>query len=351
MKTIKVRVKDKHIKLLRKMSIEVNQVWNYCKDLNIHKYAVQKKYFNAFDFSYLLKGWSKTESNLIGNSSIQETASVCAGSFFQHKFVRWRKSFGKKRNLGWVPFKSRAAKFKKGKVFFAGNFFDVWDSYGLDKYTFRAGSFVEDSQGKWFFCVCVQEMDSTPEPIKNSVGIDLGLKTVATTSDGDKLDGRWYRNSEAKLAAAQRANKYKRIKAIHAKIKNRRKDAMHKFSRKLVNEYQNIFVGGVSSKAMIKKGEGFAKSTLDSGWGILKTMLKYKGQQAGRVFKVVNEAWTTQTCSSCGSRTSSPKGVKGLGIRQWVCTECGVSHDRDVNAALNIVAVGHGRLAVGIPNL
>ena len=95
-----------------------------------------------------------------------------------------------------------------------------------------------------------------------------------------------------------------------------------------------------------------AKSVLDAGWGMLKTMLEYKCDHAGIVFEEVNEAYTTQTCSCCGViPANSPKGRADLRIREWACAECGALHDRDVNAAKNILAVGHDRLAVGIPVL
>jgi transposase len=85
---------------------------------------------------------------------------------------------------------------------------------------------------------------------------------------------------------------------------------------------------------------------------MLKTMLEYKSHQAGVVFEVVNESYTTQTCSCCGAiPASSPKGRAGLGIREWVCSDCGAAHDRDVNAAKNILAAGHRRLAEGVPVL
>ena len=81
-----------------------------------------------------------------------------------------------------------------------------------------------------------------------------------------------------------------------------------------------------------------AKSVLDAGWSTLKTMLEYKCDHAGVVFEKVNEAYTTQTCSSCGSiPKSSPKGRTGLGIREWTCNECGITHDRDINAAKNLL--------------
>ena len=111
-----------------------------------------------------------------------------------------------------------------------------------------------------------------------------------------------------------------------------------------------IFVGDVSSAKLLKTK--MAKSTLDAGWAMLRAMLEYKSHQAGIVFEVVSESYTTQTCSCCGViPASSPKGRAGLGIRAWTCSECGTAHDRDTNAAKNILAAGHRRLAAGIPAL
>ena len=182
---------------------------------------------------------------------------------------------------------------------------------------------------------------------KASVGIDLGLKEAAVASDAQRIEGRFYRKLEARLGIAQRAGKKCRVKAIHAKIKNQRKDMLHKFSAAMVKDYGAIFVGDVASAKLVKTK--MAKSTLDAGWAMLKTMLEYKSHQAGIVFEVVNENYTTQTCSCCGViPASSPKGRAGLGIREWVCSECGTAHDRDINAAKNILAAGHRRLAAGI---
>ena len=95
-----------------------------------------------------------------------------------------------------------------------------------------------------------------------------------------------------------------------------------------------------------------AKSVLDAGWTSFRTMLSYKSIATGVLFEEVNEAYSTQTCSCCGTIShNSPKGRAGLGIREWTCLECGTCHDRDVNAAKNILAAGHRRLAVGIPVL
>jgi transposase len=92
-----------------------------------------------------------------------------------------------------------------------------------------------------------------------------------------------------------------------------------------------------------------AKSVLDAGWSMLKTQLDYKSKAMQAVLIDVNEAYTTQACSCCGCISpNSPKGRTGLRIREWSCPECGALHDRDVNAAKNILALGHERLAAGI---
>lgn len=167
-------------------------------------------------------------------------------------------------------------------------------------------------------------------------------------SAGDKVEAqRFYRDLEPALAIAQRANKKCRTRSIHAKIANRRKDHLHKLSRDLVSANVAIFVGNVNASGLAKAG--MAKSILDAGWSTFRTMLQYKCADAGAWFEEVNEAHSTVTCSVCHAH-SGPKGLKGLRIREWACTECGTHHDRDVNAAKIILARGHARLAVGIPN-
>jgi IS605 OrfB family transposase len=107
--------------------------------------------------------------------------------------------------------------------------------------------------------------------------------------------------------------------------------------RRIINQFTYIVIGEVSSRALTKTR--MAKSVLDSGWGMLKTYLQYKGAYAGREVHIVNERNTSRACSSCRSLTG-PKGINGLRVRQWICSGCGVTHDRDVNAARNILAVG-----------
>jgi transposase len=95
-----------------------------------------------------------------------------------------------------------------------------------------------------------------------------------------------------------------------------------------------------------------AKSVLDAGWSTLKTMLEYKCAHANIIFKEINEAYTTQACSCCGSISdNSPKGRAGLRIREWTCSDCDTTHDRDINAAINIKHRGLNILAVGLHRL
>lgn len=348
-KTLQSRVKEKHTPLLLDMASSVNFVWNYCNELSIRNIKDHGRFLSAYDMHPYTVGAGKE----LGLHS--QTLQCIAGEYatrrkqFKKSRLKWRKSGGKNRSLGWIPINTGAAKWKNGQVFHNGHYFKIWDSHGLANYKFRSASFSEDSRGRWYFNVVVS-IEHKQSTGKSSVGIDLGCKDAATVSDGSKITGRWFRAQEEKLATAQRSRNKQRVKAIHASIANKRKDELHKFSRQLVDSNGAIFVGNVNAKAIAKTK--MAKSSLDAGWGMLKTMLEYKCNHAGVVFEVVNESYTSQTCSSCGCLPDSrPKGIAGLGIREWTCSDCGDTHDRDINAARNILALGHQRLAVGITRL
>ena len=347
-KTLTVRVKDKHRPLLNQMARSVNFVWNYVNELSHRSIKERGVFLSAYTIQKYTQGAHKELG--LHSHTVQRVASeyVTRRKQFKKARLSWRRSGGVRRSLGWVPINTGAASWKNGQVYHSGHYFKVWDSYGLSQYTFRSASFNEDARGRWYFNVVVDA------PVEESsgtgaVGIDLGCKETAVTSDGDRIVGRRYRELEAKLGIAQRARNKDRVRNLHAKIKNRRHNDLHQFSRQLVNNNALIVVGNVSSNKLVKTT--MAKSVLDAGWGQLKTMLEYKCDHAGIVFMEVNEAYTTQTCSCCGQRSAnSPKGRAGLGIREWTCG-CGATNDRDVNAARNILALGHERLAVGIPAL
>lgn len=346
-KTLRIRLKDKHAATLRRWAFACNQVWNYCNDLSSRSIRERRKFLSGYDLQKYTSGSSKLLGLNAATVQMIGHEYVTRRKQFNLSKLSWRKSGGVRRSLGWIPFRHDCIQYRNGQIVHNGVRFGLWDSYGLSAFTLGSGNFCEDSRGRWYLNVVVE---FTPE---HSTGtganaLDLGCKEAATTASGEKLVGRWYRGMEEKLATAQRAGKTQRVQAIHAKVANRRKDALHKLSRKLVNENAAIFVGNVSSQAMVKTDK--AKGALDAGWGTLRTILKYKCAHAGIVYEDVNEAYTTVTCSCCKKRTG-PSGLEGLRIREWRCVECGAFHAcRDRNSALNILALGHERLAVGIPH-
>jgi IS605 OrfB family transposase len=350
MKTLKLRIKDKHAKVLNQLASEVNFVWNYVNHLCFHHLQKTGQFFSAYDVAAYTKGTSK-ECNLHSQAVTEEL--IIRRKQFKKAKLKWRVSNKKsaRRSLGWIPFKKVAIKYADGYVQYSKHQFKLWDSYGLSKYQVKTGSFVEDSRGRWYICLVVDSVKQENTVATKAIGIDLGLKDIATCSDGIVVSNpKFYRKYEQKLGIAQRAKNKKRVRALHAKIANCRKDYLHKASTMLVKNNALIVVGNLSAKKLVRTK--MAKSVLDTGFAALKTMLKYKCENAGVLFEEVNEAYTTQTCSCCGEITAnSPKGRSGLGIREWNCMECGTLHDRDINSAINILALGHKRLAVGIPLL
>ena len=356
MKTLHIRIKDKHAKALDALARDVNMVWNFCNDLSYKHLQRTGKFFSSYDLQKYTAGATK-EGLSINSASVQMVGAelVTRRKQFKKAKLRWRTSFGSRKSLGWIPFRHDCIAYKNGQLRYAGQCFGLWDSYGLSQYKLGSGSFSQDARGRWYANICV-EVPGFVGPIKppelsECVGIDLGLKDFATMSDGVKIEAqRLYRGAEAKLAVAQRANKKSRVKAIHAQIANRRKDALDKLSTNLVKQNRAIFVGNVNASGLAKTN--MAKSVLDAGWTSFRTMLSYKSIATGVLFEEVNEAYSTQTCSCCGTLPDSrPRGIAGLGIREWTCSECGALHDRDVNAARNILQRGHALLAVGIPVL
>ena len=342
-KTLRVRIKDKHTSLLRRMATEGNTVWNYCNQASRDHWRKRRQQLTGFDLNKLCTG-SSPAFHLTHDSTIQETGQhyACKRNASGKPRLRWRVSDRKRRNysLGWVPFKSRAAAFKNGAIRFAGHSFRIWDSYGLSSYAFRAGCFAEDACGRWYFSINVQ-VKAKPDTAGQPVGIDMGLREAAVASNGLRCRSRWYRRLEQKIAIAQRAKHKEQVKRLHIKIKNCRKDAQHKFSTAVVRSASAIYIGNVPLKLLTSGNQ--AKSGYDAGIYSLKTMLRYKCEYAGIDYQEVNEAFSTQVCSACGALPStSPKGRADIGVRRWTCCNCGTLHDRDLNAACNIASAGAG---------
>lgn len=341
-RTIRLKVRPESYPWLNAAAIEVNQVWNWANrtsmDAADRNRRAMPKWLSGFDLNNLSAGASECFDR-IGADTIQrvngEYATKRRGA--KRSRLRWRVSHGARRSLGWVPFKAVNLKRKGNVLRFAGKTFRVFESDQLEGAKWLQGCFAQDACGDWWLCLPVEYHTERTQAQREAVGIDLGLKAIATTSDGETLEaGRWTQRNAERLANAQRRGK-KQAKRIHRKIARCRADALHKFSRSVVDRYQMIFVGDVSSSSLAKTK--MAKSVMDSGWYALKQMLQYKGEHAGRTVQVVNERYTTRACSGCGALTG-PAGRTCLVVRQWTCSDCGDIHDRDVNAARNIRTAG-----------
>lgn len=342
--TYKYRIKDRSAcKTLRRHAYAVNQVWNWCVaqqrdvEARYRSGAPKRRWSTYLYLTHSCRGLGKD----IGLHQ-QSINSVC-NQFVQSRdkikrAPRFRASSGPKRALGWLPFRQQSRQVSGNSVVYLGKRFRFWEGRRPLPNGSKGGAFVEDARGRWYVYFYVEvAQGQTTEGAK--IGIDLGLKAMATCSDGNVIESpRIYRRHELQLATAQRAGDKRRVRAIHAKIKNFRSDFIHKTTTKLARTNALIAVGNVNSAKLAKTR--MAKSVFDAGWSMFRSQLRYKCQQAGAVYLDVDEKFTTQTCSECGALPPErPKGIAGLGIRVWDCSECGVNHDRDVNAARNILAL------------
>lgn len=300
-KTLHLRIKDKHAQVLSSLACEVNMVWNYCNELSFTHTQRTGKFFSSYDLQNYTKGATK-EGLKLNSTSVQMIGAeyVIRRKQFKKLKLNWRVSNPKspKRSLGWIPFRHDCISYEGGQISYAGLKLGLWDSYGLSAYELGSGSISEDARGRWYLNVTITS-PSWPKSIDldhirtDAIGIDLGLKDLIACSNGFTVEAQqFYRDLEPKLAVAQRAGQKARVKSIHAKIANRRKDHLHKLTTALVGKHQAIFVGDVSSSQLVKTKH--AKSVLDAGWSACRTMLKYKCDDAGVWFKEVNESYSTQ---------------------------------------------------------
>jgi IS605 OrfB family transposase len=207
---------------------------------------------------------------------------------------------------------------------------------------------VRDAAGRYFASFAVEAGDDPLPPAGSDVGVDLGLTHFAVLSDGRKVASpRFLRRAERKLRTAQKSLSRKqkgsrnrgkarvRVARVHARVADSRRDWLHKLSTGIIRENQAVYVEDLCVAGLGRTR--LAKSVHDAGWSAFTQMLEYKARCHGRAFgKTGRFAPTSQLCSACGIKD----GPKPLHVRTWQCAACGTVHDRDVNAARNILALG-----------
>jgi hypothetical protein len=340
-RTFKYRIKDRRsARPLRAHAFQVNQCWNWCVGHHrdtLDRYragAPKRKWLSHYDLAKTFKGYGKE----IGLHQ-QTIGSICE-QWVRNRSARFRASYGPKRALGWIPFQRQSRQIEGNSIWYLGKRYRFFGSKRRPlPDDAKGGCFTEDALGRWWVCFHI-EIERKPSAGEDEIGIDLGLKSFAAVSDGRKIEApKIYRRYETRLAVAQRAHNRQRVRRLHAKIKNCRKDFLHRLSTELAGQNALIAVGNVNSKQLAQTR--MAKSVLDAGWSTFRSMLRYKSSG----YVEVDERFTTVSCSACGARCG-PQGQKGLRVREWQCSACGVDHDRDVNSALNILAIA-ARSAAG----
>ena len=210
---------------------------------------------------------------------------------------------------------------------------------------------ISQRAGRWYASLTVEREDKpvASPPKGGSVGVDLGVKTLATLSDGTVIKNpRYLRKSERKLKKAQQAlsgktkgsNRRAKAKAkvarIHAHVANRRSDAMHKLTTRLTRKYSDISIEDLHVAGMVKNHH-LAKSIMDAAFGEFRRQLEYKTTRAGARLHVVDRWYrSSKTCSGCGG----VKAKLSLSERTYRCDSCGLVLDRDLNAAINLMVAG-----------
>ncbi|TMU94509.1 RNA-guided endonuclease TnpB family protein [Streptomyces sp. DASNCL29] len=212
-----------------------------------------------------------------------------------------------------------------------------------------------DSAGRWFVAMLVEETIAPAPATSAAVGLDAGITSLVTLSTGEKIaNPRHERRDRARLAKAQRelsrkakgsTNREKarrKVARVHARIADRRRDFLHKLTTRLVRENQTVVIEDLTVRNLLKNGK-LARAISDAAWTDLRMMLEYKCAWYGRELVVIDRWFpSSKLCGACGTvREKLP-----LNVREWTC-DCGTVHDRDVNAARNILAAGLAASACG----
>ncbi|MFD9510321.1 RNA-guided endonuclease InsQ/TnpB family protein [Streptomyces mirabilis] len=326
----------------------------------------QQERVNYNATSAMLTAWKKTEEL----SFLNDVSSVPLQQCLRHLQVTFTNFFGKRAK--YPRFKSRKKsrrsaeystsgfRFRDGKLTLAkmAEPLDIVWSRPLPEGSKPSTVTVsQDAAGRWFVSMLCEDPGVQPLPVnENAVGIDVGLDHLLTLSTGEKIaNPRHERHDRVRLARAQRelsrkakgdgANRAKarrKVARVHARITDRRRDHLHKLTTRLVRENQTLVIEDLTVRNMVKN-RSLARAISDAAWSEFRSMLEYKAQWYGREVIAVDRFFpSSKLCSTCGSLQEKMP----LSVRTWTC-DCGTTHDRDVNAAKNLLAAGRAVAACG----
>lgn len=303
------------------------------------------------------RSWLKEVSNIPLQQSVADLGVAIKNYFHSRKGKRKGAAMGfprfkKKDNRQTARFRKGGFSIKNGKVYLAkiGHLKTKW-SRPLPSEP-SSVTIIKDRKHRYFLSFVVEaEVPSSPAP-NDSVGVDLGIKTFAVLSTGEKIDSPSYQKLNRKIKRFQRRLS-KRVKGskrrelarlqvakLKAKLRDTRKDFLHKLSSRLVNDNQVIALEDLNVKGMVKNRR-LSRAISEAGWSEFRTMCEAKSQMYSREVRVISR-WepTSQYCSDCGYQW----GKLDLSVREIVCLSCGTLQDRDGNAAANIKQVGVGHI-------
>jgi putative transposase len=357
-KAYKFKLKPNQAQLsrLRQFAGARRWVWNKCIELNQTQYEATGKGHTNFDINSLLTNIKKEpECNWLNLCNAQTLQEVTKDWYMAMKaFYKGTSRFPtfKSRHKDQLRFKSRQdTQFKSNKVWCPSIGWIRLQKNRQPEGKIKCASFKQDSCGDWWVSiVCEVTNDALlTGQSNNPVGIDLGLINYLTFSDDTEsvLAPKLFRKNQKKLARVQRVMSRRQIKSnrrsaaklavakLHRKIVNQRNNFQHQSSTSITNKYSTICIETLNLKGLTRTK--FAKSFNDAGFGEFIRQLKYKSNWKGKTVVQV-DPWfpSSKLCSHCGYKLTE----LSLEIREWNCPSCGVCHDRDKNAALNLLNEG-----------
>ncbi|MFI0768393.1 RNA-guided endonuclease InsQ/TnpB family protein [Streptomyces sp. NPDC021218] len=335
----------------------VRKVFNMALAARTEAWARQERVnYNAT--SAMLTAWKKTQElaflNDVSSVPLQQCLRHLQTAFtsFFAKRARYPRFKSKKKSRKSAEYTTSGFRFRAGKLTLAKMTEPldiVWSRPFPEGAKPSTVTVSQDSAGRWFVSMLCEDPGVKPLPATDAaVGVDVGLDHLLTLSTGEKVaNPRHERRDRVRLALAQRrlakkekgstnrARARRKVARIHARIADRRRDGLHKLTSRLVRENQTIVIEDLTVRNMVKN-RNLARAISDAAWSEFRAMLEYKAAWYGREVIAVDRFFpSSRLCSTCGTLQEKMP----LHVRTWTC-DCGTTHDRDVNAAKNLLAVG-----------